>query len=74
MTLPESIPTGFDSPLFHQAAKVEQVMYVPGEICHAGEPDERPRNQMRLSFGVQNLAGIEEGMRRLSNAVRKVAR
>jgi len=74
MTLPESVPTGFDSPLFRQATKVENVMYVPGEICHAGDPDDRPRNQMRLSFGVQDLAGIDEGMRRLANAVRAVAR
>ena len=35
MTLPEGVPTGFDSPLFEQATKVEQVMYVPGELCFA---------------------------------------
>lgn len=82
MTLPETIDTGFDSRLFHQAAKVEQVMYVPGDICYAEEAAagrtsksarrERPRNQMRLSFGVQDVAGIAEGMRRLANAVRAV--
>jgi 2-aminoadipate transaminase len=74
MTLPEAISTGFDSPLFRQATKVENVMYVPGEICHAGEPHDRPRSQMRLSFGVQDEAGIDEGMRRLAQAVRAVAR
>ena len=72
MTLPDSIDTGFDSPLFHNASKVEKVMYVPGEICHAGDEFDRPRNQMRLSFGVQDVSGIDEGMRRLSNAVRTV--
>ena len=72
MSLPESIPTGFDSPLFHQATKIDKVMYVPGEICHAGETERRPKNQMRLSFGVEDAAGIDEGMRRLANAVRTV--
>lgn len=74
MTLPESVDTGFDGELFRRATKVEQVMYVPGEICYAGGdgPAERPRNRMRLSFGVQDPAGIDEGMRRLANAVRTV--
>lgn len=69
MTLPESVATGFESPLFERAAKVEQVMYVPGEVCYAGPAHLKPRNQMRLSFGTQTLAGIDEGMRRLAHAV-----
>lgn len=72
MTLPESIPTGFDSELFARASRVDQVMYVPGELCYAGPLSTRPRNQMRLSFGVQDAAGIEEGIARLANAVRVV--
>ncbi|MFQ5733122.1 MAG: PLP-dependent aminotransferase family protein [Planctomycetaceae bacterium] len=72
MTLPERVETGFDSRLFQQATHVEKVMYVPGEICYAGDPEDRLRNQMRLSYGVQDPAGIEEGMRRLANAVRTV--
>jgi len=72
MTLPESIDTGFQSRLFQQAAKTEQVMYVPGDICYAGDAENRPRNQMRLSFGVQDVSGIREGMRRLANAVQAV--
>ena len=71
MTLPSHIATGFDSPLFHRAVDVEQVMYVPGEICFGGPRDERQRNHMRLSFGVQSPDGLREGMRRLSQAVRK---
>ena len=71
MTLPPHIATGFDSPLFHRAVDVEQVMYVPGEICFGGPRDERQRNHMRLSFGVQSPDGLREGMRRLSQAVRK---
>ena len=72
MTLPPHVPTGFDSPLFRQAVDVEQVMYVPGELCFGGLPEQRPRNSMRLSFGVQSPEGIREGMRRLSNAVKAV--
>jgi 2-aminoadipate transaminase len=73
MTLPDSVATGFESPLFEHAAKVEQVMYVPGEVCYAGPSQQRPRNQMRLSFGTQTLAGIDEGMRRLARAVAAIS-
>lgn len=77
MSLPESVPTGFDSPLFEQAVKVEEVMYVPGELCFAADPnlpanEARPRNHMRLSFGVQSPKGIDTGIKRLANAVRAI--
>jgi len=69
MTLPPAIATGFDSVLFQCATEVEQVMYVPGEVCYAGPAAQRPVNKLRLSFGTQSPAGIEEGMRRLARAV-----
>jgi 2-aminoadipate transaminase len=72
MTLPSAIDTGFDSPLFKRAAKVEGVMYVPGELSYAGSSGERQRNQMRLSFGVETPDRIDEGMRRLAAAVRAI--
>ncbi|HBH53242.1 MAG TPA: PLP-dependent aminotransferase family protein [Planctomycetaceae bacterium] len=72
MSLPKEVATGFDSRLFQVAVKEEQVMYVPGELCYAGPPEGRRRNEMRLSFGVQDATGLEEGMRRLANAVRRV--
>lgn len=72
MTLPESIETGFDSPLFTRASRVDQVMYVPGELCYPGPLSARPRNQMRLRFGVQTETGIESGIARLASAVRAV--
>ena len=72
MTLPEHVDTGFGSELFTHATKVEEVMYVPGEFCYAGDPGDSPRSQMRLSYGVQDPAGIDEGMQRLANAVRAV--
>lgn len=73
MSLPEQIQTGFQSPLFERAVRTEGVMYVPGEICYGGPDSARPRNQMRLSFGVQSPAGIAEGMARLARAVRALA-
>ncbi len=71
MTLPPHIVTGFDSPLFRRAVDVEQVMYVPGELCFGGPREQRQCNHMRLSFGVQSPEGLREGMRRLSQAVRR---
>lgn len=73
MTLPDSIPTGFDSPLFKRATEVDKVMYVPGELCYPSSWQQRPRNQMRLSFGVLDAERIREGMRRLATAVRTVS-
>lgn len=70
MTLPPHVATGFDSPLFRRAVDVEQVMYVPGELCFGGPREKRERNHMRLSFGVLPPEGLREGMRRLSQAVR----
>jgi 2-aminoadipate transaminase len=71
MSLPPSFDTGFDGMFFAHATQVERVMYVPGDVCYAGPVETRPRNQMRLSYGTQTPAGIDEGMRRLAAAVRK---
>ena len=72
MKLPDHLETGFSSPLFQRATHVDKVMYVPGELSYPVSWADRPRCEMRLSFGVQNVAGIEEGVRRLANAVRAV--
>lgn len=79
MTLPKAIETGFQSPLFQKATQEEKVMYVPGELFYSFDeglnPDDQPaiqKNHMRLTFGVQNSEGIEEGMKRLSNAVKSI--
>ena len=71
MTLPNRMQTGFDSALFRRAVQ-EGVMYVPGGLCHAGPVESRPQNQMRLSFGTQDPAGIDLGMQRLATAVRGI--
>jgi 2-aminoadipate transaminase len=70
MSLPERIETGFTSELFQSATQTYGVMYVPGELCYGQPRSECPRHQMRLSFGVQSPAGIDDGMRRLAAAVR----
>tara|TARA_R110002095_G_scaffold215335_1_gene209241 strand:+ start:86984 stop:88291 length:1308 start_codon:yes stop_codon:yes gene_type:complete len=79
MTLPERIETGFNSPLFQKAIHEDKVMYVPGELCYAidsgrGDTEQPPvqKNHMRLTFGVQNLDGIQEGMKRLAHAVKSL--
>ncbi|MEQ9411841.1 MAG: PLP-dependent aminotransferase family protein [Fuerstiella sp.] len=72
MTLPPHIETGFDSPLFQRATEVDKVMYVPGELCYPSQWTDRPRNQMRLSFGVLGETEIREGMKRLASAVSAV--
>ena len=55
-------------PLFAAAGR-EGVLYVPGEYCYpaAGEPV--PRNSLRLSFGVQSCAKIQEGVEKLARAI-----
>lgn len=72
MTLPDNIETGFESPLFQQATRSNEVMYVPGEIAYPKGSPLRKRTQMRLSFGVESPETIREGMRRLSQAIRHV--
>lgn len=72
MSLARHVETGFDSPLFERATKTDQVMYVPGELCYGSEPAERPRHQMRLSFGVLDPPSLEEAATRLAKAVRAV--
>jgi 2-aminoadipate transaminase len=72
MSLPAHLETGFTSPLFQTAAKNHGVMYVPGELCFAPVQGGRPKNHMRLSYGVQSPEGITDGMQRLARAVKEV--
>jgi DNA-binding transcriptional MocR family regulator len=46
-------------------------MYVPGELCYPNSSPRQKKNQMRLSFGVQDTAGIAEAIKRLAAAVRE---
>jgi 2-aminoadipate transaminase len=73
MSLPPKVETGFESALFQTAVKNHGVMYVPGELCFAPVQGGRPKNHMRLSYGVQSPEGITDGMERLARAVREVS-
>ena len=68
MTVPEGLDTGFDGPLFRRCVQ-EGVIYVPGEFAFAAEPSARPKNQIRLTFGVPSEAELVEGARRLGAAL-----
>jgi 2-aminoadipate transaminase len=68
MTVPEGLDTGFDGPLFSRCVR-EGVLYVPGEFAFAAEPAPRPRNHIRLTFGVPSEAELVEGARRLAAAL-----
>ena len=72
MTLPEQISTGFYSPLFERATKIDKVMYVPGELFYAADQPHFCRNTMRLSYGIQSPQNIDKGMKRLASAVRSI--
>lgn len=69
--LPSGLDAGMHGPLFEAAGR-EGVLYVPGEYCYpaAGEPVQR--NSLRLSFGVQSCAKIQEGVEKLARAVTAV--
>jgi len=58
------------SELFRRAVHEEGVMFVPGELCYGGPVESRPRHQMRLSFGVEQIDSLREGMARLARAIR----
>ena len=66
--LPPGMDAGLQRPLFEAAVR-EGVLYVPGEYCFpaAGEPVQR--HTLRLSFGVQSCAKIQEGVEKLARAI-----
>lgn len=72
VTLPKSVCTDFDGPLWRAAVEGQKVMYVPGQVAFAAEPSPQHRH-MRLSFGVLSESDIAEGIGRLAAAVRSVA-
>lgn len=74
VTLPSDIVADADGPLWRACVDGENVMYVPGELCFADEhgpsgSTNRPRNHVRLSFGVLSPELIAEGIQRFARAV-----
>ncbi len=71
LTLPKEIDTGPRGQLFERAIS-EGVLYVPGEYAFPAEPVDPPGNTIRLSFGVQPPNRIQEGIRLLAQAIKKL--
>ena len=70
MTVPEHVDAGFGGSLFNPAVQQEQGLDVPGDLCYIGVDGVRPRNRLRLSFGVEDADRLAEGMSRLARAIR----
>ena len=70
LTLPKSIDTSRDGPLFARAVELG-MLYVPGDYCYPADPTRTvPKNQIRLSFGVPTEQQNREGVRVLAQAIR----
>jgi 2-aminoadipate transaminase len=68
ISVPEGLDMGPSGPIFNRCLD-EGVLYVPGELAFAKEPNEPPSNHARLSYGVAGVTAIEEGIRRLATAL-----
>jgi len=67
---PAAIDTGREGDFFKRAVD-NGVLYVPGEFCFYPEPGrDKPRNWMRLSFGVATAENVHEGVRRLAETLK----
>jgi 2-aminoadipate transaminase len=72
LSLPDSIDTGPTGSLFQEALD-QGVLYVPGQYCYPGEGVEVGSSTIRLSYGVQQEAGIRKGIDLLANAISAVS-
>jgi len=69
--LPQGVSTGAKSKVFQTALK-NDVLYVPGELCYADDPERtKPDNEMRISFGSASAENIRLGIARLGEVLRK---
>lgn len=65
----EKMDTRMGSP-FHKACLEKEILYVPGDLCFAGEA---PSHFVRLSFGALDRDLIPEAARRFCEAARAVS-
>jgi 2-aminoadipate transaminase len=73
-TVPPGMTSGVNSTLFETALQ-RDVLYVPGELCHADDPSRRkPNRDMRISFGGAADADIPTSIARLGSILRKLVR
>jgi 2-aminoadipate transaminase len=68
LELPEHIDASENGRLW-QLATEQGVLYVPGHHCFPEQGHAVARNSIRLSFGVQSIAGIRTGISRLAAAI-----
>jgi 2-aminoadipate transaminase len=68
--LPKHMKCG-EGTKFFKACIENDVLYVPGSLCHAEDPARRkPDNTMRISFGGSRLENIPAGIERLGKVIR----
>ncbi|RMF44020.1 MAG: PLP-dependent aminotransferase family protein [Planctomycetota bacterium] len=71
LTLPEHIDASEQGRLWPAATGLG-VLYVPGHYCFPPEGYPLQRNTIRLSYGVQSVEGIRQGVARLADAIRRL--
>jgi len=71
LRLPEQVDTGPQGPLFERAV-AEGVLYVPGDCCFPDAPSGKPKNFLRLSFGIPSCEEIIKGIQGLRRALAQV--
>lgn len=64
-----TLPEGTSSMELFELALEEKVAFVPGETFYTENPE---KNTMRLNFSNSSIEEIEEGMKRLGNAIKKL--
>jgi 2-aminoadipate transaminase len=70
LELPGEVNTGPGGTLM-AAGINEGVLYVPGEYCFPSEGEGVHYNYIRLSYGVQSVERIEQGIEALARAIRQ---
>ncbi|EKF86053.1 PLP-dependent aminotransferase family protein [Methanobacterium formicicum] len=64
-----TLPEGTSSMELFELAMEENVAFVPGETFYTENPE---KNTMRLNFSNSSVEEIEEGMKRLGNAIKRL--
>ncbi len=69
--LPQRLESGTGSKVFKKAL-VNNVLYVPGNLCYADDPTRpKPNHEMRLSYGGAAEANLSKGIARLGAVFRE---
>lgn len=72
LSLPPGVKTGLKSKFFSMAIQ-NNVLYVPGELCYADDPEyPAPKNELRLSYGNATEEEITTGIERLGGIYKQL--